>query len=98
MILSESLLVCQYQIGEYLDFLDASTHLFKRVCPSVVPSALGMSCFFFNETIMGENGRKLLGKQTKCSRLVKKSSDFPKMSTAKLRRIVVRMNLLHYNH
>ena len=31
-------------------FLDASTHLYKRVCPSVGPSV--------NEPIMGENGRK----------------------------------------
>ena len=34
-------------------FLDASTHLYKRVCPSVRPERV-----FFNEPIMGENGRK----------------------------------------
>ena len=48
--------------------LDASTHLYKRVCPSVCPSRV-----FLNEPIMDENGRKWLGKSSKRSKLVKKS-------------------------
>ena len=35
---------------------------------------------FFNEPITGENGRKLLRKRSKCSQLVKMSSNCPKMS------------------
>ena len=53
-----------------------------RVCPSVRPSRV-----FFNEPIMEENGRKWLGKRSKCSKLVVKSSKLshnvpncPKMS------------------
>ena len=50
-------------------FLDASTRLYKRVCPSVGSSV--RHSLFLNEPITGENGRKLLGKQSKCSKLVK---------------------------
>ena len=38
-------------------FLDASTHLYKRVCRSVGPS-VRPERVFFNEPITGENGRK----------------------------------------
>ena len=55
-------------------FLDASTHLYKRVCPSVRPS-VRPERVFFNEPITGENGRKWLGKQCKCSQLVRMSSE-----------------------
>ena len=43
------------------------------VHPSVGPSV--RNAFFFNEPIMGENGRKGLEKQSKCSKCVKKSSE-----------------------
>ena len=43
--------------GSVHAFLDASTHLYKRVCPSV------RNAFFLNEPIMDENGRKWLEKQ-----------------------------------
>ena len=63
-------------------FLDESSHIYMRVCPSVRPKRV-----FSNEPIMGENGRKRLGKKFKRSKLVKKSSEFfqnllicPKMS------------------
>ena len=89
--------------------LDASTHLYKRVCPSVFRSvrpsvrpslrpsvrpslrpsvrpSVRPSRVFFNEPIMGENGRKWLGKQSKCSKLVEKVFRIvpkcPKMSTS----------------
>ena len=38
-------------------FIDASSHLYKRVCPFVGP-LVRPSRVFFNEPIMGENGRK----------------------------------------
>ena len=54
-------------------FLDASTHLYKRIHLSVRPS-VPPERVLFNEPIMRENGRKWLGKQSKCSKLVSKSS------------------------
>ena len=65
-------------------------------CPSVRPSPV-----FFNEPIMGENGRKWLGKQSKYSKFVKTSSELSqnvpkclKMSPiVQFRRIVVRTDL-----
>ena len=55
-------------------FFNASTHLSnsKRVHPCARRSV--GDAFFFNEPIMWENGRKWLGKHTKCSKLVKKTS------------------------
>ena len=71
------------------------------VSPSVRLS-VRPECVFFNEPIMGENGRKGLGKQSKCSKLVIKSSELsknfpncPKISQyVHFRRIVVQMDLL----
>ena len=75
----------------FTQFLDASSHLYKSqsirlwVRLSVGPSGTR----FFNEPIMGENSRKSLGKQSKCSKLIIKSSELsqnvpkcPKMSTS----------------
>ena len=46
--------------------LDESTHLYKRVCPSVGPWVRrSVTRSFLNEPIMDENGRKWLGKQSK---------------------------------
>ena len=70
----------------YTHFLDASTHLYKRVCPSVrwsvrplirpsVGPSVGPERVFFNEPITGLNGRKWLGKLCNCSQLVKMSSE-----------------------
>ena len=67
--------VCLYYLFFPLNdcFLDASTHLYKRVCPSVrrsvgpsvrrsdgpsVRRSVGPSRVFLNERITGENGRK----------------------------------------
>ena len=56
--------VCPLLVADVM-FLDASTHLYKRVCPSVRPSvrrsvgpSVGPERVFLNEPIMDENGRK----------------------------------------
>ena len=67
----------------------------QSVSPSVHPERV-----FFNEPIMRENGRKRLGKQSKCSKVQTRPKDFqivpkcPKMSqNVQLKHIVVRMDL-----
>ena len=54
---------------------------------SVRPSRV----FFLNEPMIGENGLKGLGKQSECSKLVKKLSELSQ--NVHFRRIVVRMDL-----
>ena len=57
--------------------LDASTHLYKRVCPSVCPFVgPSITRFFFKELIIGEIDRKWMGKQSKSLPYC------PKMSTS----------------
>ena len=46
----------------------------------------------FNEPLLGEDGRKWLGKPSKCSKLVKDSSE--SSQNVQFRRIVVRMDFL----
>ena len=78
------------------DFLDAFTHLYKRVCPSV----RGSVTRFFNEPIMGENGRKWQGTQSHAPKFQTRPKVFRivpkclKMSQkVQFRRIVVRTDL-----
>ena len=67
-------------------------------------TSVGRSNISYNEPIMDENGQEGLGKPSKWSKLVKKSSELsqnvprcPKMSTSEFRRIIVRMDLLLLN-
>ena len=63
------------------EFLDASTHLYKRVCPCVGPSVrqfVGPSVrnAFVSMSRLWEKMVKWLGKQFKCSKLLKQSSEW----------------------
>ena len=66
-------------------FLDAFTHLYKRVCPSIRPSvrwsvrrSVGPSVTRF--FLMSRLWKKIVGKQSKRSKLVKKSSELSQIS------------------